>query len=149
MDFLLDTNMVVFWFDRTKTDQYLKVHKKIKGLNRQDRLCISILTLYELEYSIFNAHPEQKSGIQWMEEETKNIFEVLPLTYFGAKIYGELKSRLKGFHNISRENIKKHNIDIMLASTAIAQQCVLVSGDNIFNVLTELNRQFKFQNWLL
>ncbi|MBF0565731.1 MAG: type II toxin-antitoxin system VapC family toxin [Nitrospirae bacterium] len=148
MNYLLDTNMIVFRFDKNLIPQYQKVHKKFATLTNQDNLYISILTLYELEYSVFNADLSQRPFLQWMVDQTKAKFQVLPLTHSGARIYGELKSRLKEARNISRDNIKKHNIDVMLAGTAIKEGCILVSDDGIFKDICGINNKFLFENWL-
>ncbi|MBF0519651.1 MAG: type II toxin-antitoxin system VapC family toxin [Nitrospirae bacterium] len=148
MNFLLDTSTVAFWYDKDLNPKYQKLHKRISELTNQDNLCISVLTLYELQYSISNADEPTKSLLQLMFEKTKNSFKILFLTEKGAQVYGDLKRRLKDVKNISRENIKKYNIDIMLASSAIIESCTLVSSDSDFEVLAEIDDRLKFQNWL-
>ncbi|MCK5535281.1 MAG: hypothetical protein KAI79_00565 [Bacteroidales bacterium] len=49
-------------------------------------------------------------------------------TYYGALKYGFQKST-----GINRKAIKKHNIDIMIAATALDYDCILVAKDGIYN----------------
>jgi len=61
--------------------------------------------------------------------------------------YGDLKARLKSKTGI-RKAIKKHNIDIMLAATALDYNCVLVAKDGIYkDHLMLLNRQLMVEDW--
>lgn len=147
MNYLFDTNIVAFLYDVSATNHWT-IYKKFSNLQTEDSLFISVLTLYELEYSLANANESQKLLLRQLIDKTETQFQILLLNPQGGRIYGELKSSLKRGKNISRENIKKHNIDIMLASTAISWGCILVSDDNIFETISELNTKFQFQNWL-
>jgi predicted nucleic acid-binding protein len=49
---------------------------------------------------------------------------VLPLPHKGSQLFGVLKKSLKESRKLNKENIKKHNIDIMLAATAIVENCI-------------------------
>ncbi|WP_040335096.1 type II toxin-antitoxin system VapC family toxin [Candidatus Magnetobacterium casense] len=148
MNFLFDTNMVAFFYDQT-SENHLTVYKRLAALKNEDNVYISILTVYELEYSVFNADAPKRILLQQQADKARTQFEIIPLSYQGARIYGELKWRLKKDRNISRENIRKYNIDLMLASTAIAQDCILVSGDRVFETIVGINDKFIFQNWLI
>ena len=48
---------------------------------------------------------------------------------------------------ISKENIKKHTIDIMLASCAIAENYCLVSADKIYRDLQQFSDKFCVEDW--
>lgn len=148
MKYLLDTNVVSVFFD-ANSRFYKNTHTKIRQLGNDDELCVSILTVYELEYSKANAPIDKLDIIKKDIEHILNSFCVLPLTVSGSVLFGELKKNLKNARNISRENIKKHNVDIMLASTAIVEGCVLVSGDQIFQKLSGLDRSLKVENWTI
>lgn len=66
-----------------------------------------------------------------------------------APIFGELKSRLKREKQLSRRAMRKHNIDIMLASTAIGASATLIGMDRIYHDIAEFNPLFRFENWLV
>jgi len=81
--------------------------------------------------------------------KTKESFTILPISSTGAKVFGEIKKAYKDHRQItSKETMKKLNIDIILASTAIVESCILVSPDNIYSVLAKLRKGFKYENWL-
>lgn len=149
MNYLFDTNILVFLYDKTIEPQHSKIYENIVKLNHQDQLYVSILSLYELEYSISNAELDRKIATKNMLERIQQRFEILSLSKEGAFIYGELKSQLRNIRKINRENLKKNNIDIMLASSAIAQSCILISNDEIYQILSEYNSSLHFQNWTL
>ena len=44
--------------------------------------------------------------------------------------------------------MRQLNIDIMIASSAISNSCVVVSGDKIFKTISEIYPQVKSENWL-
>lgn len=50
---------------------------------------------------------------------------------------------------MSKEAIKKHTLDIMLASCALADGYTLVSADKIFPALKQLNDQLNVEDWAL
>lgn len=101
-----------------------------------------------MEYSILNGNPAHQVFFRATLKKIREDFQVVPVTEKGAYFYGEFKTFLRNTMNINRENIKKHNIDIMLASTARAGDYVLVSADTIFAACAEIWQDFKFQNWL-
>jgi hypothetical protein len=48
---------------------------------------------------------------------------------------------------ITKKAVKKHDADFMPASSAIAENAVMVSNDNIFNELKEIRSDFQLENW--
>jgi len=76
-------------------------------------------------------------------------FEIIDVSLEEAKKYGEIKHLIKISKKISKENIKKMNIDIMIASTAISHECVIVSGDKIFETISKVCSKLHFENWLI
>jgi predicted nucleic acid-binding protein len=74
---------------------------------------------------------------------------ILPVPIQGATLFGQLKKQVKDARRLSKENIKKFNVDIMLATTAIIQSCVLVSADTLYNELRQCCPELKVENWLI
>jgi predicted nucleic acid-binding protein len=147
MNFLFDTNIVAFLYDKNSKN-HTEIYNKFSALKNEDNLFVSSLTIYEMEYGIFNGKPSQQEFFRESLKALREDFQILPVNDNGAYCYGELKSFLRKNRKISRENIKKHNIDIILASTARTANCVLVSADKIYDSCREIWKDFKFQNWL-
>ncbi len=72
---------------------------------------------------------------------------MLPLSLEGDKIFGELKKEYRENIGISKQAIKRHNSDFILASTAINENAVLVSNDKIFNEFKKLRDDFQLDDW--
>lgn len=63
MKYLLDSNIVSDFYDNASPGQAL-IARKIAALADVDAVCISILTVYELEYGYANAPEDKKSIIK-------------------------------------------------------------------------------------
>ena len=74
-------------------------------------------------------------------------FAIFPLSKKGAKIFGSFKISIKESKMLNKENIKKHNIDLMIAATAIVENYVLVSADTIFPDISNIDSRLKLENW--
>ena len=146
MKYLFDTNIISDLYD-TSTKQHLAIIERLNALSNSDSLAISIVTLYELEYAYANAPDAKKVIIKNDIDHLKANFEVAPLSIASAKIFGILKKQLKDSSMISKENIKKHNIDIMLASCAICDNYIMVSADKIFPVLKQFYNGLYIEDW--
>ena len=48
---------------------------------------------------------------------------------------------------MNKEHIKKHTIDLILSTTALEHDCVLVSSDKIYCAIQFINEKFIFENW--
>ena len=109
----------------------------------------SVLTLYELEYSFANcSDPTTQTAIrQTIKFLHEDLDGLLTIQEQGAPLYGNLKAQLKQTAKLSRKVLQRHNIDLMLASTAIAESCVLVSGDQIHARLQPLHPTFRWECW--
>ena len=129
---------------------HTKTLSKVHELSENDVIYLSVLTIYELNYSLSNASNEQqKKHIENTIVRCKKHFEILPLTVSGADIYGELKAGFKRKTGINKKAIKKHNIDMMIASTALDYQCVLVARDHIYkDHLVSVIPQLTVENWI-
>ena len=76
-------------------------------------------------------------------------FEVLPLTPEAARLFGSLKAGLSKVRALSTKGSKLHNIDVMLAATAVAGDCTLISGDSIYGDLQKIDPMLRIEDWLL
>lgn len=80
--------------------------------------------------------------------EAQCDFEVLPLSSDGAKRFGELKKTLRDRRSLTQEGAKKHNIDLMIAATALAVGCTLVSGDAAYRELQASHPDLNLEGWV-
>jgi len=145
--YLFDSNSVSDFYDKS-SDGYTKICEKLSSFGGTDEVYISILTLYEFEYGYANAPDEKKIAVRKKIEDTQKDFEVLPLLSEGSKLFGVLKKAIKDSRKLNKESIKKHNVDIMLAATAMVENCILVSADSIYVEIQSLNPKLALENWL-
>jgi len=148
MKYLLDTDAINAIFD-DKSPFFRVARSHLINLSKSDKIYISILSIYELEFSVSNTENEALIiKIKELISELKRIFEILPLSLNGAEIYGILKSGLQKKTGINRKAIKKHSIDLMIASNAIDHKCILVARDHIYkNHLTLLDDRLIVEDW--
>ena len=148
MTYLLDSNTISELYDpEALRNDCVSAH--VSALQEHESLAISILSLYELEYGWANAPEHKKSDIRQVITEIQTDLTVLPLSVHGAKVFGELKKRIKETRSSSKENMKKFNIDLMLAATAITQQSVLVSADTVYDDLQRYDSSLRVENWMV
>ena len=146
--YLLDTNIISYLED-SNSSFYNILIDKIGSLDDSDIVSISVLSLYEYEYSITHADGILREELQKTKNTIKEIFQVLPLSIEGAEIFGELKNAYLNKTGINKKAVNRHNVDFMLASTAIIENAVMVSNDNIFKKLTEINPELQYENWTM
>ena len=76
-------------------------------------------------------------------------FGVLALSAQGATVFGDLKKRIKDARSSSKENMKKFNVDLMLAATAIPAQCDVVSADLVYKERQRYDSSLRIENWMV
>ena len=123
---------------------------KIFSLSDDDEVFVSVLTFYELEYGFENAPSTIQPLLRERIEKTKTDFSILALSLQSSHIFGMLKHLLKNHLGIQKKvMLKQHNIDIMLASTALHEECIFVSNDSIFSEFAHVEPSFRFERWFL
>ncbi|MDM8559022.1 PIN domain-containing protein [Candidatus Parabeggiatoa sp. HSG14] len=127
-----------------------KIRSKVLLLEKDDQICASVLSLYEMEYGVRHANDEEIKEISYRAiqfvKHSQNIF-IVPLSEKGAEIFGELKEQYQQCKKLGKKALKKHNIDLIIAATAIEFEAVLVSSDGIFEEICELREDFKWEDW--
>jgi predicted nucleic acid-binding protein len=91
-----------------------------------------------------------KLAIQLLKIEDK--ITILPLTMQGAQIFGEIKELYRTIKGIGKKALQKHNVDLIIAATAIEHQATLVSHDNkdkIFEILAQNRNDFFWEDWMI
>jgi len=145
--YILDTNIVSDL--QTETEVGSKILEKIKNLDADDEVSVSIIVLYELVYGLNNISDEEQieiveQGIGFIKE----YLTIIPLDMKEVNIFANLKTKYKQATGINKNAIKRHNLDLLIASTAIAMDAILVSDDTIFKKLSEIEPLLKHENWL-
>ena len=145
--YILDSDFLSALED-SDSAEYKKVYERLSSLPDEDEVCVSIISIYEYYYGIFNAPDDNLSQELLKAKDTLlELFKILPLTIKSAEFYGKIKSEYKKRTGTTRAAMRRHNIDIILASTALEQDAVIVSKDNIFSRIREFERRLKIENW--
>ena len=147
MRYLLDSDIVTDLYDKSAAN-HPRIAGRLASLDDADEVCISILTVYEFEYGLANAPADKRDAIAQKVVDAQNDFEVLPLSSAGAKIFGALKKALRDRRALTHEGIKKHNIDLIIAATALAEGCSLVSGDAVYQEFLASHPDLTLDNWV-
>ncbi len=111
---LLDTNVVIAFFDGNKT-VLQRIYADV------DRIALSSLVVAELDYGA-KASQKAKKNIEKLHRFV-DIVQVVPFDIECAKIFGTLKSKLRKLGKPTGE------IDALIAATAMAHKAVLVTGN--------------------
>ena len=145
--YILDTNFLGSLED-SDSPEYKKIFRKLSSLTDDDEVCVSIISIYEYYYGIFNAPDDDLSQKLLKAKDTVlELFTVFPLTLKSAELYGKIKTAYKKKTGATRAGMRRHNIDFILAGTALEQQAVIVSKDNIFSKIQEFEPALQVENW--
>ncbi|HEY7216060.1 MAG TPA: type II toxin-antitoxin system VapC family toxin, partial [Thermoanaerobaculia bacterium] len=124
------------------------IARRFSALANSDLVFISILALYELEYGYANAPDEKKSVIRQRISSLQEDFPILPLTAEAARVFGALKARFRKVRQLSKKGSKAHNVDLMIAATAITEGCILIGADGVYQEIQRLDPTLRIENWL-
>lgn len=146
--YILDTNIVSI-LQQDSVDS-LKIVEKLKSLNPDDEVLVSIIVLYELVYGLENiSDTQQRKSVEEGIAFIKKYLSIIPLDMKEVTIFAKLKTAYRRSTGIHKNAIKKHNLDLLIASTAIALDAILVSSDAIFKTLSEIEPKLEYENWLV
>lgn len=106
-----------------------------------------MLALYELEYGYANSSEEKKPSLSRRIESVRDRFIIQGLSEHAARIFGRLKKALVDSRGLSKKGSRFHNVDLMVAATAIAGSYTLVGADSLFQDLQRLEPSLIVQNW--
>jgi len=146
MRYLLDSDILSDLYESSSA-AHDNILRRIASLKAEDSLSVSILVLYELEYGLANARAEKKSILRQRIKNVQTRFSVLELSLDAAQIFGQLKKALVDFRGLKDKASKSHNVDLILAATAVAESCVLVSADSLYRDLRVLEPNLQLEDW--
>lgn len=143
--YLLDTNIITYLED-TYSSFYESIKRRMALLADNDEVYISVLTFYEIEYGVALVK-NTKYALLDLKTAADTNFNVLPLLKEGAYFFGQLKMLYREKTGISKAAIERHNIDFVLAASALAEEAVMISNDSIFEKIKEVYPGLQFENW--
>jgi len=146
MKYLLDSNIVSDFYNPSALG-HEAILNRFSTLKDIDRIYISVLCLYELAYGLANAPENKKSLIIKQLDKASQDFELLPLFPDSAKLFGELKKSLQVHRALNARQMQRHTIDLMLATTAITTDSILVTADKGFTELRDLHLDLRIEDW--
>jgi predicted nucleic acid-binding protein len=147
MQYLLDTNIISYLLDRNSVF-HTRITEKLASLPNESKIYISVMTLYEIEYGIAAAkNDSEHKQYQIARDLLLDFFRILPATKKETQIFGRLKASYQRATGIKKKALPRHNVDFIIASTAIANEAILVSNDHIFFELQKHYTLFKIENW--
>jgi len=147
MLYLLDSDSLSDFYEPLSSG-HLNITRRIASFGNADLVLVSILSIYELEYGYANADEGMKPAIRRRIVAAQNHFSLLPLTTEAARLFGILKARLRMLRQLSDKASKRHNMDIMVAATAVTEGCTLISADGIYSDLQRIDPTLRVENWL-
>jgi tRNA(fMet)-specific endonuclease VapC len=164
--YLLDTNIVVYWFD-ARRPQHERVVRHIQELPEATPLMISAITLGEIEFGLQVSKvstPEQEAA----QEELRafidiNLPMVLDVTKATRITYGTLRASLceKYASNARRrsglrpeqlidpatsQELGIQENDLWIAAQALEYNLVFVTNDKMAQI-REVCAEFQIENW--
>lgn len=164
--------MTKFLFDTNSLSSLLKRHdkhhkiftsriKSFDSIEESVKIYASILSIFEMEYGAAHATTpelvkEARTALEFLKaqkEAKKVMIEILPLTIRQAEIFGEIKEQFQKKKEemgskIGKRSLPKHNIDLIIAATAIEFGATLVSNDKkMFELIQNICSDFNWEDW--
>lgn len=148
MNYLLDSNAVSDLYNPDAL-AHEAILRHVERLSDADRVFVSVLTLYELAYGLAQAPVEKQALVQRQMERLIEDFELIPLPADAeaALQFGQLKRQLQLQRGVNSRQMQRHNIDLMLAVTAITKGAALVSADRGFEAVRGLHPALRVEDW--
>ncbi|EDN65879.1 hypothetical protein BGP_2228 [Beggiatoa sp. PS] len=145
--FLLDTDIVSYCGD-DQSPHYTSVIQNLKKLAPTDKIYLSDLSVYEYKAGLYFLAEKERIRILNGFNNIMQYINRLPLSpEKGGRIFGEIRSEYQKRTGISNNALKKHTIDMILASEAICNDMILVYNDKIHQKLAEMRSDFKIEKW--
>jgi len=131
MTYMLDTNICIYYINKKDPQMIKKIHDCM-----HDGICISTLTLAELEYGVAKSAYPQKNADEL--RRFLSIFDVLEFGGDAAICYGRIRTKLE------RKGTPISPMDTLIAAHALARNQTLVT-----NNVREFERVngLRLENW--
>ncbi len=116
MKYMLDTNICIYAIKNKPMHVLQKIYE-----NMAEGLCLSAITLTELEYGIANSASPDKNSAALLQ--FVSILEILPFDDFAAAQYGQIRSCLQ------RKGTPIGTLDMLIAAHALSEDLILVTNN--------------------
>jgi tRNA(fMet)-specific endonuclease VapC len=120
---MLDTNAVSAFLRRRSP--------RLDGWVREQRCCLSAIVVAEIRYGLEKRPTATR--LRALAESTLDTLEILPWSEACSRIYGRLRAELE------RHGKPLAALDLLIASHALSESCVLVTADQAFAHVDELS----------
>jgi tRNA(fMet)-specific endonuclease VapC len=120
---MLDTNAVSAFLQQRSP--------RLDGWVREQRCCLSAIVVAEIRYGLEKRPTATR--LRALAEATLDTLEILPWSEACSRIYGRLRAELE------RHGKPLAALDLLIASHALSEGCVLVSADQAFALVEELS----------
>lgn len=132
MKYMLDTNICIYAI-KNKPENVLKKFKE----NMQEGLCISVVTLAELEYGVEKSSNPEKNTAALLQ--FVSLLDIIPFDNDAALEYGKICAYLH------KKGMPIGTMDMLIAAHAKSQDLILVTNNvREFERVTDL----KIENWV-
>lgn len=131
MKYMLDTNICIYVIKNKPPQVLTKFQEHLK-----DGLCISAITLAELEYGVEKSMYPEKNAVALMQ--FLSVLDILPFDNLAAVEYGKICADLQ------KRGVPIGTMDMLIAGHARSEGIVLVT-----NNVREFERvpELKLENW--
>ena len=146
--YLLDTDILTY-LEQHDSPLHARVVKRLSQLDDDDEALVSILSFYEMYYGISWASRHEQVALQSAMGSIASKFPVVGLSLQGARIFGALKAAYRRIVGITPNALKRNDVDLLIASTAIETGAILVSNDHLFESIRHLQSDFELENWAI
>ena len=146
--YLLDSDIASYLADQNHP-AHNRVARRLSQIGGNDVVYLSVISLYEMYFSVENArgNDDKYQAFLTATQSLSRSFPSLPLSENGAQVYGRIKASYKELTGISPKALRRHNLDLILASTAVEKGAILVSNDRLFGKLVQLESNLRLENW--
>ena len=102
-----------------------------------------------MQYGISWADESERINLRRAIDALASRFQVVGLSCQGARIFGDLKAAYRRAVGITPSALKRNDIDLLIASTAIEVGAILVSNDHLLTTIGSIYPGFELENWAL
>jgi len=155
--YLLDT-CILSALKKPTADGHIQAVTRLNSLDDDDEVCISILSIYELEAGASHTlNLDLESKTRKAIASIRNRFKILPIPMEAGdeKIYGALRELFKEWelpdlkkYRLGDKALQKYSVDLMIVTTAMREEAILVTNDTMAAVVPEICSKFQWQDWL-
>ncbi len=114
--YMLDTNICIYAIKNKPEQVFIRIKEAM-----QDGLCISAITLAELEHGVAKSSYPEKNRASLTRFLA--ILEILPFDVMAAKEYGEICACLQ------KQGTPIGTMDMLIAGHARSKNCILVTNN--------------------